>query len=95
MLTIIAEIQTKPGREHEFATAAKALAATVTASEEGCLSYVPHTAADDPTLFIFIETYKDPADLQAHQQTPYFKAFGRETKDMVSGPPKVKILKDL
>ncbi|HUW64011.1 MAG TPA: putative quinol monooxygenase [Spirochaetia bacterium] len=95
MLTLIAEIKTKPGKEQEFAAAAKALAAEVTAREKGCLCYLPHTAADDPTLFVFVEKYNEPADLQAHQQTDHFKAFGRQTRDMLSGPPKLRMLKEL
>jgi quinol monooxygenase YgiN len=44
-----------------------------TRKEPGCLMYVAHQAADDPTLLAFYEQYKDEAALEAHRASPYFK----------------------
>lgn len=40
--------------------------------EPGCISYVPHEIAGDPSLIMIYEQYRDEAALDAHRASPHF-----------------------
>jgi quinol monooxygenase YgiN len=42
--------------------------------EPGCLEYRVHQAAGDPQEFLLYERYRSVAALDAHRDTPHFKA---------------------
>jgi quinol monooxygenase YgiN len=41
--------------------------------EPGCVSYVPHTVEDDPSVVVIYEQYRDRAAADFHRTTPHFK----------------------
>ena len=41
--------------------------------EPGCVSYIAHFLADDPTTVFIYEQYADDAALDHHRNTPHFK----------------------
>jgi quinol monooxygenase YgiN len=41
--------------------------------EPGCVNYVAHFLADDPTTVLIYEQYVDDAALDHHRATPHFK----------------------
>ena len=41
--------------------------------EPGCINYVAHFIADDPTTVLIYEQYADAAALDHHRNTPHFK----------------------
>ncbi len=43
--------------------------------EPGCVSYVPHTVEDDPSVVVIYEQYRDRAASEFHRTTPHFKKF--------------------
>jgi len=43
--------------------------------EPGCVTYVAHTAEDDPTMVVIYEQYKDAAALDHHRNSPHFHQF--------------------
>ena len=43
--------------------------------EPGCVSFVPHTAEDDPTMVVIYEQYQDRAASEFHRATPHFKKY--------------------
>lgn len=43
--------------------------------EPGCISYVPHEIAGDPSLIMIYEQYRDEAALDAHRASPYFHQY--------------------
>lgn len=43
--------------------------------EPGCLMYVGHQSIQDQRRFLIYEQYKDPAALDAHRNTHYFKQY--------------------
>jgi len=49
--------------------------ATASRQEPGCVSYVPHTVEDDPTVVVIYEQYRDRAAADFHRTTPHFKKF--------------------
>ena len=46
--------------------------AVASRKEPGCVSYIPHEAADDPCQIIIYEQYQDEAALEAHRGSPHF-----------------------
>ena len=43
--------------------------------EPGCVSYVAHFVADDPTTVLIYEQYTDEAALEHHRNTPHFALY--------------------
>ncbi len=94
MITVTAKIKAKAGKEEELK---KIVMETVpkVESEEGTTAYRFHQKSDDPTTFLFFETYKDMESLGSHGQTDYFKEMGRGMKDLVDGAPEIALYEEL
>lgn len=102
MLTVIAEIRTRPGAHHRAAVldVFKELVPVVLA-ETGCHGYAPmvssHTQADfqsaAPDSVVMIEKWDNIAALQAHLATPHMQAFREQVKDHVLDI-QIKVLQD-
>lgn len=43
--------------------------------EPGCVSYIAHFVADDPTTVLIYEQYADEAALEDHRSSPHFKEY--------------------
>jgi len=46
-----------------------------TRQESGCIEYNLHQDNEDPALFIFFETWENPAALEKHMRSDHFKAY--------------------
>ena len=84
MITVVAKIKAKAGKEEELKKIVTDTLPKVE-TEEGTLVYRFHQKADDPTEFMFFEIYKDGESLGVHGQTEYFKAMGKAMKDLLDG----------
>ena len=71
-LTVV--LHAVPGRENELAAQLLALLQP-TRAESGCVDYRLHTSAKEPGTFLFYEVFANQAALDAHINTPHFKAF--------------------
>ena len=49
--------------------------AVASRQEPGCVSYIPHTVEDDPTVVVIYEQYRDRGAADFHRTTPHFKKF--------------------
>ncbi|HID4044062.1 TPA: putative quinol monooxygenase [Pluralibacter gergoviae] len=89
MLTVIAEIRTRPGQHHRQAVLdqfAKIIPTVL--KEAGCHGYTPLVdAATDlsfqataPDSIVMVEQWESAAHLEAHLATPHMKAFSEATK---------------
>jgi len=87
---ITAKVFIKSGNETDFISAAQVMVENSN-KEEGCLGYMLYQDPYEKTNFIFVETYKNQAAIDAHFATPYFKEFGTITADMTSKPMEIKI----
>jgi quinol monooxygenase YgiN len=83
-LTIIARMRAKAGQEARLKQELLGLVAP-TRAEAGCLSYDLHQSETDPALFVFYETWKSHADLDAHFETPHIKAILKIAPEMLEG----------
>ncbi len=43
--------------------------------EPGCVTYIPHETAGDPSLIMIYEQYRDEAALEAHRASPHFQEY--------------------
>jgi len=60
-------------------------------TEEACLQYDLHQAADEPNVFIFHEIWRSADELEAHGQTPHIAKFVADSESMLLEPVKVYI----
>lgn len=95
MVTLIARIIAKPGKETLLAEETVKIARTVREQEKGCLMYIPHVSVSNPAEITFIEKYVDQEAFDAHIQTPYFKQFREITSEYVAEGLPIQFLKEL
>jgi quinol monooxygenase YgiN len=49
--------------------------AAASRQEAGCISYIPHELAGDPSLVMIYEQYRDEAALEAHRASSHFHKY--------------------
>ena len=91
MLFTIATIKAKAGSEAEFEAVAQELAKAVNANEPGCLQYVL-CKGEEPSTFVFVESYKDAEAVEAHRKSDHFRTLGRAMGAFMDGPPSIQRL---
>ena len=74
MIVLVAKYTVQSGRGNEVEAALKRMAPLVKAHEPGCAMYHACRAKDNPDFFLLYEHYVDQAALDAHRETPHFKA---------------------
>jgi quinol monooxygenase YgiN len=87
-LTVVAELNAKPGSEE----ALKALLLSVlddVRREEGCIQYDLHVSTNEPGAFLFFENWKDGDALKQHAGAEHMKAMSAKAKDLVAGPSRI------
>ncbi len=55
--------------------------------EEGCHNYDVHQQLDDPTVFVWHETWRDRTALDEHFGKSYFQEFFAEAGALAAEPP--------
>ncbi|NDJ56328.1 antibiotic biosynthesis monooxygenase [Enterobacteriaceae bacterium 4M9] len=102
MLTVIADIRTRPGQHHRQAVLdAFAKIVPTVLQEAGCHGYAPlvdHNAQVDfqtfaPDAITMVEKWDSVAHLEAHLQTSHMKAWSQEVKEHVLDT-RIRILED-
>jgi autoinducer 2-degrading protein len=89
--TMVVLLQVKDGMQNKFETAF-AKAVKETRKEKGYLSYDLNRDAKDGSRYMVYERWKSLADLESHLKAPYITALLGELKEMLAGPPEVKVL---
>jgi len=74
MIVLVAKYHVKPGHGDAVAAALREMAPLVQAGEPGCTLYHANRSTENPDQFLLYEHYADEAALQAHRETPHFKA---------------------
>ena len=54
-----------------------------TRKENGCIEYRLHQDNQDPSVFIFYETWEDAASLEKHVNTDHYKAYVKAVGEMI------------
>jgi quinol monooxygenase YgiN len=94
-VTLIARIKAKPGSEQELENAFRDMIKKVRAAEPGCLTYVLHKSNQDPTMFVWYETYTDQASFDTHRKTDHMKEMGGRIANLLAEKPQIELLTEL
>lgn len=89
LLTVVAEIKAKAGKEEDLRKALLALVEP-TSKEEGFVQYDLHVHTNDPGRFVFYENWVSREHLDRHRTAPHLKAFAAVAGDLVDEPPRVE-----
>jgi quinol monooxygenase YgiN len=84
LLTVVATMRAKPGKEQELRDLLESLVEP-TRAEGDCVTYALHQGAQDSSVFIFIEHWTDQAALDAHLGTPHLQAALPRIPDLLDG----------
>lgn len=95
LLTLLATLKVKPGKEVEVAEICTQLVKEVLAKEKDCLMYIPHVVKNDPTEIVFFEKYKDKEAFKAHESSAYFQEAAQKFEDLLEGKIQVKFLEEV
>ena len=90
MVTIIARMKIREGKEEEALAKVTAMAEAVQANEPGALAYIVHRNQEDPSEIIFFELYADDAAFESHGQTAHMGVM-RENFVEIFDPATLKI----
>ncbi len=82
LLTVIAHMRAKPGKEDELRSALQALVEPTT-KEKGYVNYDMHEAVNEPGLFYFYENWESEADLDAHLAAPHLVEFAGRLDELL------------
>jgi len=89
LLTVVAEMKAKPGKEEELRAAAMALIQP-TRNEDGCVQYDLHVNTADPSRLVFYENWTSLEHLASHAASVHLKAFGAIAGDLLEFPARVE-----
>lgn len=95
MVTLIATLKAKPGKESLLYEECKRMEKLVKENEPNCVLYVPHISAEDAAEVTFLEKYVDQEAFDTHAASPYFQAFAAKFEELLGAPLQLKFLKDL
>lgn len=84
-VTNLAFIRAQAGRSEELGQRLRRLVAA-SRREPGCLRFELHRADDDPDLWMIYETWRSPADREAHYASAHLRAFVAEAPFLIEGP---------
>lgn len=90
-LIVIARVRVRPEQREAFIAAALVCIAA-TRQEAGCLAYDMHESVSAPAHFVFVETWKTRAALDAHMKTPHLGAFLAAAQPCLSEAPSIEAI---
>jgi quinol monooxygenase YgiN len=89
LLTVVAEMKAKPGREEDLRNALLALVEP-TRPEDGCVQYDLHIHSSDRARFLFYENWASEAHLARHAASDRLKAFVEAAGGLLAEPMRVE-----
>ncbi len=95
VLTVVARIYPKVGREDDVSALLVKMADAVKQAEPDCLIYRPHRAARDPAVFLFYEQYRSGAAFEFHRTAPHLAGYREQMKGLLDKPTEVEIYHSL
>lgn len=91
-IVLVARLKVKEDAVEQAKQAALDIVAASRA-EEGNINYDIHQAIDDPTVFIWHETWKNKAAIDEHFETDFFKDFFAKVSDFAAEQPQITLTK--
>lgn len=75
MLSLVVQMEVRPGRREEFLAGMTANAQASVRDEPGCLRFDVSAVEGDENRFFLYEWYEDEAAFAAHKASPHFAAW--------------------
>jgi quinol monooxygenase YgiN len=94
MLTVVARLKAKPGREEEVKRTLLANVA-LTRAERGCIDYDLHQSHEDASLFLFYENWESQEDLDAHSRSAHIQALRARAGELLAEPAVIELFRPL
>ncbi|MCI0628612.1 MAG: antibiotic biosynthesis monooxygenase [Acidobacteria bacterium] len=88
MLTVVAHVRAKSGKEDEVRQGLRALLAP-TRREEGCINYDMHESTETPGQFVFYENWTSRALLDAHLASAHIRTFFARIPELLAEQPRI------
>lgn len=85
MIVVQVFIHVKPGQEEAF-RAATLDNVLHSLREPGIARFDFLQDSEDPSRFMLIEAFRDPADIEAHRQTAHYARWREAAEDMMAEP---------
>ena len=95
VLTVVARIHPKPGKEDEVAALLVKMAEAVRRAEPDCVVYRPHRLEGQPPVFLFYEQYRSDAAFELHKTAPHLAGFRGEMKPLLGRPTEIELYRAL
>ena len=92
LLTVIANMRAKPGKEQELREALESLIEP-TAAEAGYVNYDLHQGVEDPAVFFFYENWESAEHLDAHLTAPHLQEFSGRLDELLDGGLRIERLR--
>jgi quinol monooxygenase YgiN len=89
LLTVVAEVKAKPGKEAELLAALLELIGP-TRKESGCVQYDLHVHTIEPGRFVFYENWTSQETLARHAASAHLMALQEKLVDLAAGPVMVE-----
>lgn len=85
MMTFLARMKVKEGRQADFVRLAEALTEKVRADEPDTTLYQFFKLRDDPLGYAVLEQFTSEEAEEAHRNTPYFQEIAPDLVDCIDG----------
>jgi len=95
MLTIVAKMKIKAGKESEAEAALLDMVAYVRANEPGTTRYALHRAVGDPTTLLMYEQYADQAAVDTHGTSPRIQQLFGTLGPLLDGQPSIEMYREV
>jgi quinol monooxygenase YgiN len=92
LLTVIANMRAKPGKEQELREALEELVEPTT-QEAGYVTYDLHQGVEDPAVFYFYENWESVEHLDAHLDAPHLQGFSARLDELLDGELRIERLR--
>lgn len=88
LLTVVAEMTARPGKESDLRAALLACIEP-TRAEAGCVQYDLHESTERPGHFVFFENWTSRAALDQHLATPHLESLKAALPSLLEGDARI------
>ena len=95
MLTIVAKMKIKAGKEGEAETALREMIQYVRSAEPGTLRFALHRGIGDPTQLLMYEQYADQGAVDTHGTSDRIQSLFATLAPLLDGQPSIEMYQEI
>jgi autoinducer 2-degrading protein len=95
MLTIVAKMKIKAGKEGQAEAALRDMIQYVRSAEPGTLRYALHRGIGDPTQLLMYEQYADQAAVDTHGTSDRIQGLFATLAPLLDGQPSIEMYQEI